>query len=370
MDDTKWMKRTFELAGRGNGHTSPNPLVGTVIVKDGRIIGEGFHERYGARHAEIMAIESATEPVAGATLYCNLEPCTADIPNKRTPPCTERIILENLGRVVLASPDPNPYVNGKGILTLKQHGIRVDVGILKEEASFLNERYMLFMKTGRPFIHLKIAQSLDGRIATHQGQSKWITNKNALKKVHQLRSEYDSVLVGIKTVIKDDPSLTVRHISGQNPYRIILDNNLIIPDSASVISDGEHDRTIIFTTVDQNHPRVKQLQRKGIRLFQVEKDESEYVNLEEVISHLADLKITSVLVEGGGEVFTSFIKTRLFDKITFFIAPMMIGTGIQSIGDLNIHSLEEATRLQRVRIEIIDNQAIVAGYRNYEMITG
>ncbi|RQW02441.1 MAG: bifunctional diaminohydroxyphosphoribosylaminopyrimidine deaminase/5-amino-6-(5-phosphoribosylamino)uracil reductase RibD, partial [Calditrichaeota bacterium] len=273
-------------------------------------------------------------------------------------------------RVVLATPDPNPYVNGKGILILKKHGIQVDVGLLKKEASLLNEKYIIFMRTGRPFIHLKIAQSLDGRIATQEGQSRWITNENALKTVHRLRSEYDAVLVGIKTVIKDNPSLTVRHLAGRNPFRIILDDKLVIPENARVISDKGINRTIIFTTVEENDPGFARLSRRGIRLIQVGRTESGYINLPEVMAHLATLNITSLLVEGGGEVFTSFIKSRLFDKITFFIAPMMIGTGIQSIGDLNITSLEEATRLQDVQIDIIDNQAVITGYQNFESITG
>ena len=364
MKDIFYMQKALDLAIKGKGATSPNPMVGTVIVKDGKIIGKGYHQKYGEKHAEIMAIDNAQMSVAGATLYCNLEPCTADIPHKKTPPCSQRIVKEKIQRVVIATLDPNPYVNGRGVAYLRQHNIQVDTGILEQESIALNEKYFTFIQLGRPFIHLKIAQSLDGRIATSKGRSKWITNENALKKVHQLRSSYDAILVGINTVLQDDPSLDVRLWPGKNPCRIILDNELKIPSDARILSHSDPAKTFIFTFKSLVDKKAKQLVGRGIQVVSLPSNGQPYLDLHEVLSFLGKNNISSVLVEGGGEVFTSFIKNRLFDKISFFIAPMMIGSGIQSIGDLGIDSLEEAFRLKNVKIEIIDQQALVEGYRD------
>ena len=366
MDDTFYMKRALALAEKGKGETSPNPMVGTVIVKEDQIIGEGYHKKYGGKHAEIMAIETASNSVEGATLFCNLEPCTADIPDKKTPPCSQRIIQEKIRRVVIANLDPNPYVNGQGVELLRSHHIQVDTGILQEECSRLNEKYFTFHCIGRPFIHLKIAQSLDGRIATAKGKSKWITNENALKIVHRMRAEYDAILVGINTIQQDNPSLNVRRVTGKNPYRIILDDHLTIPMNANIFNLKDPDKTIIFTFKPNHDVKFKKLNKMGIQVVSISSNGKKHLDLNIVLAYLTQLKISSVLVEGGGKVFTSFIKNRLFDKISFFIAPMMIGSGIQSIGDLGIDSLEEAFRLQNVKIEIIDQQAVVEGYRDFQ----
>jgi diaminohydroxyphosphoribosylaminopyrimidine deaminase/5-amino-6-(5-phosphoribosylamino)uracil reductase len=359
------MKKAIELASGGKGYTSPNPLVGTVIVKDNRIIGEGFHQKYGDKHAEIIAIDAATESVEGATLYCNLEPCTNNIPQKKTPPCTERIIKEKLSRVVIATADPNPYVNGGGIDRLRKSGIRVDMGTMKDSAIQLNEKYFIFHKHNRPFIHLKIAQSLDGRIATSQGNSKWITNENALRLVHQLRSEHDAVLVGINTILQDDSFLTVRNVPGRNPVRIILDNDLVIPLDAKALTVNEELSTIIFTAKSEIDEKAVLLLDQGIKVITVATTSNKHLDLIEILEHLYQMGISSVMVEGGSEIFTSFIKQQLFDKITFFISPMLIGTGIQSIGNLGIESLDKAYRLENVQITIIDHQAVMEGYRDY-----
>ena len=370
MKDEDYMGRAIELATKGKGHTSPNPLVGTVIVKNDRIIGEGYHKKFGEKHAEIMAIDTAREPVEGSTLFCNLEPCTNNIPNKKTPPCTDRIIREKIKRVVIATSDPNPYVNGDGIRRLQENNIQVDIGPLQDQAIQLNEKYFVYHKFKRPFIHLKIAQSLDGRIATTLGKSKWITNENAKNLVFRLRSENDAVLVGIKTVLQDDPLLTVRNIKGQNPVRIILDNELIIPPASHVLSLHNGQKTLIFAAQPHERSRIKTLEDLGAEVIIVDAQESKYLNLHEVLRQLYLRGISSVLVEGGSEVFTSFIKQKLFDKITFFISPMLIGTGIQSIGNLGIESLENAYRLENVTINIIDNQAVMEGYRDYQSIIG
>jgi diaminohydroxyphosphoribosylaminopyrimidine deaminase/5-amino-6-(5-phosphoribosylamino)uracil reductase len=363
------MKRAFELARQGIGTTSPNPLVGTVIVKNNKIIGEGYHQKFGDKHAEIMAMDRAKESCKGATLYCNLEPCTNDIPDKKTPPCTRRIIEEKIRKVVISTIDPNPYINGRGLAILREEKIEVYTDMLAEEAVRINEKYYKFIKSGLPFIHLKIAQSLDGRIATASGRSQWITNVNALKLVHQLRAEYDAVLVGINTVIQDDPALTVRHTSGRNPMRIVLDEKLQIPDNAKLISDDNIDKTIIFTHQNQDGKRIKELSEKGIKIFRVRKKSNGELMLPDILKHLAKMQIASVLVEGGGQIFTSFVKNGLFDKISFFIAPIMIGSGIQSIGNLGIENLSQAYQLEKISFEILDNQAIVEGYRDFKTIS-
>ena len=368
MNDEYYMKRAIELARKAVGHTSPNPLVGSVIVKNGKIIGEGYHAQFGGKHAEIVAIESATEPVEGATLYCNLEPCCHDIPEKKTPPCAPRLIREKIKRVVIANRDPNHHVNGQGIRMLRNAGIEVKTDVLAAKAALLNETYYKFIQSHQPFVHLKIAQSLDGRIATANGHSHWITNSTARKLVHQWRAEYDAVLVGTKTVLKDNPSLTVRDVPGRNPRRIVLDDQLVIPDQAHLISDELADKTILFTAKPESDARARQLRKRGVQVLQAPTDDAGHLDIRVILQKLAEMEIASLLVEGGGEVFTSFVKQRIFDKISIFIAPMIIGAGVESIGSLGISSLSEALRLQKIRIEIIDGQALVQGYRNFTEI--
>ncbi len=368
MNDHELMRKVLKLAHQGSGLTAPNPMVGCIIIKDGEIIGKGFHKEFGGKHAEISAIENAKKAVAGSTLYTNLEPCSPDIPNKKTPPCTDRIIREKIGKVVISSIDPNPYVNGKGIEILRNAGIRVEVGLLTEEAHKLNEKYFKYIQTGIPFVHLKIAQSLDGRIATSKGKSQWITSQSAIKMVHELRAEYDAVLVGVKTVIADDPSLTVRLVPGKNPKRIILDNDLNTPPGAKILSDSNQNSTIIFTGHQISLQQKVKYNQKNIEIFQVGANGKGNLDLREVLMRLGELKISSVLVEGGGEVFTSFVKEKLFDKISFFIAPLLLGNGIQSIGELGINTLAEAFKLDHVTFKIIDQQALVEGYRDYDSL--
>ena len=270
--------------------------------------------------------------------------------------------------MVIATADPNPYVNGGGIKNLRKYGIQVDIGALKDEAVQLNEKYFVFHQQKRPFIHLKIAQSLDGRIATSQGKSKWITNESALTLVHQLRSEYDAVLVGINTVLQDNPQLTVRNVEGRNPVRIVLDNDLLIPLESQVLAVNGQLSTIIFTAKSASGEKYQRLHKQGIKVVTVNTSSNKHLDLSEIMENLYQLGISSILVEGGSEIFTSFIKHQLFDKITFFISPMLIGTGIQSIGNLGIESLEKAFRLEKVQITIIDQQAVMEGYRDFSSL--
>ncbi len=368
LSDAQYMEKAIKLARKGTGFASPNPLVGSIIVKNNQIIGEGYHRKFGDKHAEIMAIDNASQSCAGATLYCNLEPCTENIPNKKTPPCTQKIIREKIKRVVISTIDPNPYVNGKGVEILKKSGINIDLGILANEAINLNEKYFKFIKSGLPFVHLKIAQSIDGRIATYTGNSKWITNLNALKKVHRMRSEYDAVLVGINTVLQDNPSLTVRYSQGRNPYRVILDNEFIIKDDIKLISNDKPSKTIIFTGKIDKGIKVEKLRERGIKIISLNSDLKRDLNLEEVLGKLAEMNISSVLVEGGGEIFTSFIKNNLYDKISIFISPIIIGAGVQSVNDLGITTLADAFQLENINIETFEKQILIQGYKDYKSI--
>jgi len=361
--DIDYIKRALQLADKGRGYTSPNPMVGAVLVKDGRIIGEGYHAKYGQKHAEVTAIENATEPIEGATLYCNLEPCCHDIPGKNTPPCTQRIIKEKIKRVVISTVDPNPYVNGKGIQELQEAGIRVEKGIAAPEAIKFNEIYFKFIQTRHPFVRLKIAQSLDGRIATKTGDSRWITNQAARKLVHQWRAAYDAILIGKNTLKRDNPSLTVRWAEGQQPYRIVLDAELSISPDSPLLRDEFREKTLIFTAEKWRHAQLPAAVREARVLF-VPGDEDGFLQLRAVLEKLAQLRITSVLVEGGATVFTRFVSQRLFDKLSVFIAPIIIGKGVEAIGDLNINALSDAFRLEEVEVDSIEHQVLVQGYRS------
>ncbi len=358
-----YLARALQLAERGRGCTSPNPMVGAVLVKDGRLIGEGYHARCGERHAEVAAIENATESAKGAVLYCTLEPCCHTGPSKRTPPCTERIIQEGIRKVVLCTLDPNPLVSGRGVERLQQAGIPVITGYLADEAAILNEVYFTFIRSRHPFVHLKIAQSLDGRIATGSGDSRWITDREARTRVHRMRSEHDAVLVGRNTVLKDDPALTVRLLVGKQPLRVVLDGRLEIPENARLLGDGQADRTLLFVGEEHDPHKRRALEGRGVRFRAVSRDERGFLDLQEVLRELGRMEVTSVLVEGGAGVFTEFIRRQLFDKVSVFVAPLFIGKGTEGVGDLDVRSLDQALRLENLSVEPINGQALLQGYR-------
>ena len=369
-NDTVFMKETISLAKKALGKTSPNPMVGAVLVKNGKIIGRGFHERYGDKHAEIHAIENATKFVAGATLYCNLEPCCHESIEKHNSPCVQRIIKVKIKKVLIASIDPNPHVSGKGIELLRKSGIKVEVGICKKEAILLNETYFKSIQKKEPFIHIKIAQSLDGRIATKAGDSKWITNGRARLLVQRMRKLYDGILVGCNTVKTDNPRLTIRDSDTKQPFRIILDADLCIPENTNVVSDWNKNRSIIVTSKKQCSEKIKRMKDKGIRVIEVSKEDDGLLNLNELMKKLFDLGINSILVEGGSRVFTQFISKMLFDKISVFIAPIIIGEGINAINDLNTLKISDVLKLENPSIEIIEDNLLFSGYRDLKYIFG
>jgi diaminohydroxyphosphoribosylaminopyrimidine deaminase/5-amino-6-(5-phosphoribosylamino)uracil reductase len=342
-NDEYYMKLALALARRGLGKTSPNPMVGAVIVKNGRIVGQGYHERFGGPHAEVNAINDAKGNLNGAALYVTLEPCCHK--GKKTPPCLDTLLKYKWKRVVVGTLDPNPKVNGRSIEILKQKGIETSVGVLKEECQSLNEVYFKYIQTGIPFVTLKFAQTLDGRIATATGDSKWISSEPSLKWAHRLRSLHDAVLVGVGTVLKDDPQLTVRLVQGRNPTRVVADSRLRIPLNSKILKDLESAPAFIAATSQADIEKTFALNVMGIEVLTTREDSEGMVDLKELLRQLGRRNISSVLVEGGATTITSFIRQGLADKIVAIIAPRIMGRGVEAVGDLGILNVGRALKL-------------------------
>jgi diaminohydroxyphosphoribosylaminopyrimidine deaminase / 5-amino-6-(5-phosphoribosylamino)uracil reductase len=358
VTDEFYMKRAISLARKGEAWVSPNPMVGAVIVKKGRIIGEGYHQKFGGNHAEINAINDVSEPIKGATIYINLEPCTH---YGKTPPCIERVITAKPARVVIGSPDANPVVAGKGIEALKRHGIKTTVGVLEESCKELNEKFFKFMRTGIPFVTLKFAQSIDGRIATASGHSRWISSGQSLKFAHALRSHHDAVLVGLGTLTKDDPELTVRLVKGRNPLRIVVDSHLRMSLEARILKDQDKAKTMVVTTNNADREKRARLTDLGIEVVTVDTDEDRRVDLMRFLMELGKRNISSVLVEGGAAIITSILAEQLPDRVVIIIAPKIVGKGLDAIGDLGIKSINESLILTYRKIRRLGDDLIVDG---------
>jgi diaminohydroxyphosphoribosylaminopyrimidine deaminase/5-amino-6-(5-phosphoribosylamino)uracil reductase len=357
LKDQDYIQKTLDLAQMGMGFVSPNPLVGAVIVKDGKIIGEGYHQKAGKAHAEVDAIANATEDVAGATLYCNLEPCCHV--NKRTPPCADLIIGKKLKRVVIANLDPNPLVSGKGMEKLAEAGIETTSGVLEKEGQKVNEVFFKYISTGIPFVHLKMAQTLDGKLATSTGDSKWITDENARTEGHELRLKYDAVLVGRKTLNKDNPHLNIRmgvKAKDKLPYRVILGNPTKMKKGSHVFNDGHPEKTIIVTGTkmwETTENKVKEFFfKKGIEVLTVNETENG-LDLNEAVMTLGLQGITSILVEGGKKIITGFMEQNLYDKMTVFIAPKIFGA---------VKKAKDATVFKDISIKTLSNQMVFEAY--------
>jgi diaminohydroxyphosphoribosylaminopyrimidine deaminase/5-amino-6-(5-phosphoribosylamino)uracil reductase len=314
-----YMRLALENAQAMKGQTDPNPLVGSVIVKDNRIVGFGAHMKAGEPHAEIHALRMAGEKARGGTIYVTLEPCSH---YGRTGPCAEAIVRAGLKKAVVATLDPNPLVSGSGVEILRNAGIEVEVGICEEESRRMNEVFNKFIVSKRPFVTLKSAVTLDGKVATSTSDSKWITSEAARKEVHQLRNENVGILVGVNTVIKDDPELTSRIPNGRNPIRIILDSTLRIPEDSKVVTDHKAP-TWIFTTESHNLDKKHKLEEAGVKVFVT--GGTKQVDLNKVLEILGENFISSLLLEGGGEINASFIEKKLIDKLVLYIAPKVIG---------------------------------------------
>jgi diaminohydroxyphosphoribosylaminopyrimidine deaminase / 5-amino-6-(5-phosphoribosylamino)uracil reductase len=317
-----YMSECIKLAAKGAGYVSPNPLVGCIIVRNNKILGKGYHKIFGGPHAEVNAINNAKKngyALRNSTLYVNLEPCSHF---GKTPPCTDLIISEKISKVIIGIKDPNKQVNGKGIAKLKKAGIKVECGILKNECEELNKFFIKSITKKLPYVTLKIAQSIDGKIALNNNQSKYITGNESLKFVHTLRSEYDAVLIGKNTAKLDNPSLTVRLVKGRNPYRIVIDKNNELPGKLKLFSDKYSDKTIVINS-----------------------ESGKDIPLINILKALYESNITSVLIEGGANVFSRFLQSNLFDDIYFMVAPKIIGDGISPFRDFKITTLSKAKNI-------------------------
>jgi len=358
MIDEYFMKMALKLAQRGRGYVSPNPLVGAVLVKEGKIIGQGYHRRFGGPHAEINAIRDARQDVAGSTLYVTLEPCCHE---GKTPPCVDSIIAHKIARVVIGPIDPNPVVACQGVHRLRESGIEVKTGVLADECRKINEVFFHYMETGTPFITIKYAQTLDGRIATLSGRSQWISCPASLKFSHRLRAQHDAIVVGCKTAIQDNPELTVRLVRGRNPVRVIVDSHLKIPLKAKVFQNTAEAPTILATTCGKNHPRWARLSALGVEIIPVSADGQGHVDLKKLFKKLAQKGISSILIEGGSKIITSALKQNLAQRIVAIVAPKIIGKGIEAVGDLNIKTLESAKKISVEKVLRLGDDIIIDG---------
>ena len=319
MTGQDYMKRALELAKKGAGHTSPNPMVGCVVVKDGRIVTEGYHERYGEFHAERNALTRCEEDLTGAEMYVTLEPCCHQ---GNTPPCTDIIIERSIGKVYVGSMDPNPKVAGKGVKILQEHGIEVETGVLEKECLALNEIFFYYITTGIPYVAMKYAMTLDGKIASCTGDSKWVTGETARHHVHELRKQYSAILAGIGTVLADDPMLNCRIEEGVDPVRVVCDSSLRIPLSSQLVKTAG-DIPVIVAYAKENQEKEKALLQAGVELISAGRDGR--VDLAVLMRKLGKRKIDSVLVEGGGAIHGSLLKSGLVQKIYCYLAPKLIG---------------------------------------------
>ena len=361
MQDEHYMKMALELAARARGRTSPNPMVGAVVVKDGAVIGKGYHQRAGTPHAEIHALRDAGEDAAGATLFVTLEPCCH---HGRTGPCSEAVIQARVARVVVAMADPNPLVSGGGIQRLKAAGIEVDCGVLESEAVALNEVFIKYITTRMPFVLAKAAMSLDGKIATRTGKSKWITGPEARAYGHRMRDWYEAILVGVGTVLADNPSLTTRLPGGggRDPVRVILDSRVRAPLSAKVFSRRHSKATAIVATTSQAPPgRLAELESAGVKVLVA--GEGPSVDIKVLFKKLAAMEITSVLIEGGAAVHASALEAGVVDKVAWFVAPKIIGgAGAPGpVGGRGVEDPSQAVALDRLEIKRLGEDFCLEG---------
>lgn len=366
--DEKWMKRALQLARKGAGFVSPNPMVGCVIVSDkDEVIGEGFHHAFGEAHAEVNAVNSVTNErsLTGATVYVTLEPCSH---YGKTPPCSLLLSKLPVNRVVVAMKDPNPLVNGTGILALQNAGKRVDVGVLKKEAEKLNEFFIHHQTFGRPFITLKIAQTADGFIAAADGESQWISGEKSRKLVHRWRREYDAVMVGRTTAMADNPSLTVRLVKGRQPKRIVIDGPYSLPKNLNLFSDKFEDKTIILTwnkraSAEDADPMLKLMKQNYFRgeIIQTAKKDN-HIDLKDAFKQLGERGISSVLVEGGQALSSALIREGLVDKFELFIAPKLLGAGTRSIINIGINKMKEIAELKEITWTQSGKDILLTGY--------
>jgi diaminohydroxyphosphoribosylaminopyrimidine deaminase / 5-amino-6-(5-phosphoribosylamino)uracil reductase len=355
--DLYFMNLAMKLALKAKGRTSPNPLVGAVVVKDRQIIGKGYHKKSGASHAETVALNEAADKAKGATLYVTLEPCAHF---GRTPPCVNRIIKSGVKEVVIGMIDPNPLNNGKGVKLLKQHGIKVRVGLLEDELKKMNEVFIKYITKRMPFVTVKVAQSLDGRIATRTGDSKWITSDRSRQYAHRLRRNFDAVMVGINTVLRDNPKLDA-WFSSKQPVKIIVDTQLSTPSHANIFLKGSVIVVTLSASLGQETENRSILAKKA-RILEV-KEKDGQINLKDMLKKLAALEITNILVEGGGTLIGALVDEGLVDRVLFFITPKIIGgkDAISSVMGRGISRVDKAIRLKEVKLSRMGEDFLIEG---------
>lgn len=358
--DEFYMKRALELAMKGIGMVNPNPMVGAVIVKDNKVIGEGFHEKYGHAHAERNAVKNAVEDIEGATVYVTLEPCAH---YGKTPPCVDLLIEKKVRKVVIGMLDPNPLVAGKSIKKLKENNIEVKVGVKEKECRKLNEVFIKYITTKKPFVIMKAGISIDGKIATSSGESKWITSERSRLHSHELRNRMSGIMVGINTVLSDDPSLTYRgEHKGKDPLRIIIDSTLKVPFESKVIKYNNNN-TIVACVENTDLIKKEKLEKMGVKIIET-KSKKGKVDLQEVVEKLGKEKIDSILLEGGGTLNFSALKEGIVDKVRFYIAPKIIGgeNSKNSVSGQGFYNLDDCVNLKDMSYEQMGNEMVVEGY--------
>lgn len=357
MTDESYIQLAIEIAKKGMGNVSPNPLVGCLIIKDNRIIGAGYHEKYGENHAEINAINSVKENIEGSSLYINLEPCSHQ---GLTPPCVNKIIEKKIKKVIIGTLDMNPKVSGNGIKKLKTAGIDVKVGVLENECVDLNKFFFKYITKKIPYVTLKAAQTLDGKIADTGGDSKWISSLLSRRYVHELRSKYDAVMIGYGTALKDNPNLTVRLTEGRNPHRVILDTKLKLSTEHRLFSNNSDKKLIVVASKNSvtKKRKISKICSKGAEIIFV-KEEKGRLNLRSALKELAKRKISSVLIEGGSCIFTNIIKNNLYDDILLFLTPKFLGAGLPMIENIGIKSVKKALKVKIRNVEKIGDDVLV-----------
>jgi diaminohydroxyphosphoribosylaminopyrimidine deaminase / 5-amino-6-(5-phosphoribosylamino)uracil reductase len=358
--DELFMQRALDLATKALGRTSPNPAVGAVIVRGNRVIGEGFHHRAGLPHAEIEALRQLQGTAKGATLYVNLEPCSH---HGRTPPCAEAVVTAGFKRVVVGMVDPNPLVRGQGLRRLRRAGIEVTSGVLREQCERLNEDFATFIRTGRPMVTLKLAASLDGRIATASGDSKWISGDLSRRLVHELRNRADAVVVGAETVRIDDPQLTCRIRGGRDPLRVILDGRLSIHTTARVCTQKSAAQTVIVTTEESGRSQKRRiLEKQGVEVLCLPGEEGR-VRFVPLLQELGKRGLKQVLIEGGGQVAAAALTEGVVNKVMFFYGPTLLGGESRPmIGPLGIDRVAAGLKLHTIELHRLRDDVLVTGY--------
>ena len=352
--DEKYMDLALELAEKGKGYVNPNPMVGAVVVKDGEIVGKGWHKFYGGPHAEVYALDEAGEKAEGATIYVTLEPCSHF---GKTPPCAEKIKKMKIKKCVIACLDPNPIVAGRGKKILEEAGIEVVVGVREKEAKELNKVFMKYITEKNPYLFLKCAITLDGKIATNERDSKWITNEKSREKVQFLRHEYMGIMVGINTLINDNPRLTARIENGINPFRIVVDPHLCTPLESNFVNMADDNKSIIITSKEnEKNDKIKELENKNVKIIYMTGYD---FSVHEILKKIGELKIDSVLLEGGSYLISKAFKENRIDGGEIFIAPKILGGGLPFIDGFDFKEIKDCFHLENVKFNVYDDNISV-----------